>query len=101
MAGARQIQACLNGARARGFHPRLPVTPDALASDAAACIAAGAIALHIHPRDGAGGETLAPEAVGAAVAAVRRAVPGVRVSVSTGDWIEQDDARQIAAIRGW
>ncbi len=42
-----------------------------------------------------------PVAVGVAVAAVRRAVPGLHVSVSTGDWIEQDDARQLAAVRGW
>lgn len=100
MAG-RRIQACLNGARARGFHPRLPLTAPELAEDAAACAAAGAVALHIHPRDMNGEETLDPVAVGAAVAAVRRAVPGLQVSVSTGDWIEQDDARQLDRIRAW
>lgn len=101
MARRRRIQACLNGARAAGFHPGLPLTPAALAADAVACAAAGAVALHIHPRDTAGEETLAPEMVGAAVAAVRRAVPGLHVSVSTGDWIEGDDARQLDCIRGW
>ena len=101
MATARRIQACLNGARPRGFHSRLPLSPEALAGDAAACVAAGAVALHIHPRDAAGRETLDPAAIGAAVAAVRRAVPGVPVSVSTGDWIERDDARQLGRIRGW
>ena len=95
MGRAQRIQACLNGARARGFHPRLPLTAAELAADAAACAAAGAVALHIHPRDMNGEETLDPEAVGVAVAAVRRAAPGLHVSVSTGDWIEQDDARQI------
>lgn len=84
-----------------GFHPALPVTPEALAADAARCAASGAVALHIHPRDAAGAETLDPAAVGAAVAAVRRAAPGLPVSVSTGDWIEADDARQIACILGW
>jgi uncharacterized protein (DUF849 family) len=97
----RRIQACLNGARARGFHLRLPLTPEALAADAAACAAAGAVAVHLHPRDAAGAETLAPEAVGAAVAAVRRATPGLHVSVSTGEWIERDDARQMACLRAW
>lgn len=101
MATARRIQASLNGARAKGFHPRLPVTTEELAADAAACAAAGAIALHIHPRDMHGEETLAPEAVGTAVAAVRRAAPGLHVSVSTGDWIELDDARQLDCVRRW
>lgn len=101
VATARRIQACLNGARASGFHPRLPVTPDQLAADAAGCIAAGGVALHIHPRDAEGNETLDPAAVGAAVTAVRRAAPGVHVSVSTGDWIEQDDARQLSCVRRW
>lgn len=97
----RRIQACLNGARARGFHPRLPLTPGELAADAAACAAAGASALHIHPRDLNGEETLDPDAVGAAVAAVRRAAPGLHVSVSTGDWIDYDDARRLDRIRAW
>jgi uncharacterized protein (DUF849 family) len=35
------------------------------------------------------------------VAALRRAAPGLHVSVSTGDWIEQDDARQLDCVRGW
>ncbi len=97
----RRIQASLNGARLRGFHPRLPLTAEALAADAAACAAAGAVALHLHPRDAAGEETLAPAVIGATVAAVRRAAPGLPVSVSTGDWIEQDDGRQIACVRAW
>lgn len=97
----RRIQACLNGARARGFHPRLPLTPAELAADAAACAAAGAMAVHIHPRDLNGEETLDPDAVGAAVAAVRRAAPGLHVSVSTGEWIDYDDARRIERIRAW
>jgi len=98
---ARRIQACLNGARARGFHPRLPLTPSELAADAAACAAAGAAALHIHPRDMAGEETLDPACIGAAVAAVRRAAPGLHVSVSTGEWIDYDDARRVERIRAW
>jgi uncharacterized protein (DUF849 family) len=101
VAARLRIQACLNGARTREFHPRLPLTPEALAADAAACAAAGAVAVHLHPRDAAGEETLDPAAVGAAVAAVRLAAPGLRISVSTGDWIEQDDARQIDCIRRW
>jgi len=94
-----RIQACLNGARPRGFHPRLPLTPEALAADAVACTAAGAVALHIHPRDATGRQSLRPEVIGAAVAAVRRA--GLPVSVSTGAWIEADEARQLDYVRSW
>ena len=101
LATARRIQASLNGARTRGFHPRLPLTAAELAADAAACAAAGAVALHLHPRNATGEETLDPEVVGATVAAVRRAAPGLPVSVSTGDWIEGNDARQAGNIRGW
>ncbi len=36
------VQACINGARATGFHPALPLTTDAMARDGAACLAAGA-----------------------------------------------------------
>ena len=97
----RRIQASLNGARARGFHPRLPLTPAELAADAMACAAAGAVAVHVHPRDMHGEETLDPDAVGTAVAAVRRAVPGLQVSVSTGEWIDHDDQRRLHRIRAW
>jgi uncharacterized protein (DUF849 family) len=72
-----------------------------LAADATSCVAAGAVALHLHPRGAGGQESLDPGFVGAAVAALRRAVTGVPVSVSTGYWIEQDDARQLACVRGW
>ncbi len=101
MAAPLRIQACLNGARPPGFHPRLPRTPAEVAAEAAACAAAGAVALHIHPRDASGAESLVPEVIGAAVEAVRRAAPGLPISVSTGAWIEGDDARQLAYVRGW
>lgn len=93
------VQACINGARPRDFHPRLPLTAEAMASDAAACVAAGAAELHIHPRGIDGRESLA--AVDATVLAVRQACPGTLVGVSTGAWIENDVERTRAAIAGW
>ena len=36
------LQACLNGSRAAGEHPALPLTPEQLAADARACVDAGA-----------------------------------------------------------
>lgn len=93
------VQACINGARPRDFHPRLPLTADAMAADAAACVAAGAAELHIHPRGSDGRESLA--AVDETVLAVRKSCPGTLVGVSTGAWIENDEALTRAAIAGW
>ncbi|BCG72242.1 3-keto-5-aminohexanoate cleavage enzyme [Mesorhizobium sp. 113-1-2] len=93
------VQACINGARPRDFHPKLPLDAQAMASDAAACVAAGAGELHIHPRGADGRESLG--AVDATVLAVRLICPGTLVGVSTGAWIEDDVARTRAAIAGW
>ncbi|MFC3324349.1 3-keto-5-aminohexanoate cleavage protein [Mesorhizobium cantuariense] len=93
------VQACINGARPRDFHAKLPLTAEAMAGDAAACVAAGAAELHIHPRSIDGRESLA--AVNATVLAVRQACPGTLVGVSTGAWIENDVERTRAAIAGW
>jgi uncharacterized protein (DUF849 family) len=87
------IQACLNGTRSRNDHPAVPITPEELASDAAACVAAGASSVHVHPRDDDGRETFD---VGAAVRALRSV--DVEVSVSTGAWIPGD---RLAAIAAW
>jgi len=93
------VQACINGARRSDFHPKLPLTARAMASDAAACVAVGAAELHIHPRDADGRESLT--AVGDTVLAVRRACPGTLIGVSTGAWIENDEDRTRAAIAAW
>ncbi|UVK46308.1 3-keto-5-aminohexanoate cleavage protein [Mesorhizobium sp. AR07] len=93
------VQACINGARPRDFHPKLPLDAQAMADDAAACVDAGAAELHIHPRGADGRESLV--AVDATVLAVRQACPGTLVGVSTGAWIENDVERTRAAIAAW
>jgi uncharacterized protein (DUF849 family) len=95
------VQACLNGSRDRTFHPSLPTTPDAIVADAVAAVRAGAAELHVHVRDDTGRETLAPDAVDRTITALRRACPGTLIGVSTGEWIEQDDARRRRHIGGW
>ena len=95
------LKACLNGGLRRDQHPAVPVTPAELAADAARCRAAGAAAVHVHPRDDDGRETLDAAAIAAAVAAIRQACPGLPVGVSTGEWIEPDPAARAAAIRSW
>jgi uncharacterized protein (DUF849 family) len=95
------VQACLNGGRDRAFHPALPTTRDALVADAVAAVRAGAAELHVHVRDETGRETLKPEAVDGTVAALRRACPGTLIGISTGEWIEKDDARRQHCIGAW
>jgi uncharacterized protein (DUF849 family) len=97
-----RMKVCLNGSREPGDHPGLPTVPEQLASSAEAAVAAGAEAVHLHPRDGTGRESLAAADIGAAVAAVRAACPGTAVGVSTGLWICGGDRRaRRAAVARW
>jgi len=92
----------LNGARAPGEHPALPLTPEQLAADARACVEAGARSLHLHPRDAAGAESLDAADIAAALRAVRAATGGIEISLSTGLWIAGDDVeRRHALVAGW
>lgn len=94
------LKAALNGNRRRAAHPALPVGADQLAADAVACVRAGAGAIHLHPRDVDGRETLVGVVVDAVVRLVRAAAR-VPIGVSTGAWIEPDPERRAAAISLW
>jgi uncharacterized protein (DUF849 family) len=94
------IQAALNGARRPLEHPALPITPEQLARDAMACVAAGAAEVHLHPRDTEGRETLDPVTVFATIRHIKAAVD-VPIGVSTGAWIEPDLDKRLAMIRTW
>ncbi len=95
------ITACLNGDRAPGTHPRVPITPAELAAAAAAAVEAGAYMVHVHPRDDHGRETLETRYVVDAVTAIRAATPGLRVSVTTRDGIADSTRRKLAHISEW
>jgi uncharacterized protein (DUF849 family) len=95
------LKVCLNGGLGRGEHPSVPITAAEVAADAARCVAVGADAVHVHPRDGGGRETLDPACVGEALTALRCANPGVPVGVSTGAWIEAGPVARVAAVRSW
>ena len=94
------LQACLNGSRKVGEHPALPVSPEELAADALACVRAGAGALHLHPRDEDGHESLEPRVVDRVVRDVRVAC-GAPVGVTTGAWVEPDPERRAALLARW
>jgi len=95
------IQASLNGGTTRAEHPAVPLTPAELAAEARAAAAAGARSIHVHPRDLSGAQTLRPEHVLAAVAAVRAAA-GLPVGVTTGIWaVDGDVSRRMSLVADW
>lgn len=95
------MKAALNGNRAHGAHPDLPVSPSELAAASDESVVAGAGAIHLHVRDAAGSESLAPEDVARALTAVRAAVRKTPVGVSTGAWIVPDPTERHALVAAW
>ncbi|MEL7116428.1 MAG: 3-keto-5-aminohexanoate cleavage protein [Pseudomonadota bacterium] len=92
------LQACLNGARSPEEHAAVPRTPEAIARDFAACVAAGADEGHLHPYAGAG-ESLVPEVLADVVTACRHATDRP-FGVSTHDQIPSQRGL-VADISNW
>jgi uncharacterized protein (DUF849 family) len=95
------VKACINGARTPDQHPNLPVTPDQLAAAAVAAHEAGAQAVHLHPKTADGVDSLHGDDVAAAVSAVRAAIPGLPLGVTTGFWALPDADARLRAVDGW
>ncbi|MEH0936760.1 3-keto-5-aminohexanoate cleavage protein [Micromonospora psammae] len=95
------LKACLNGGRRRDEHDAVPVTIAELAADAVRCAELGVPAVHVHPRDASGAESLAPAVIADTVTALRAARPGLALGLTTGAWIEPDPAARVAAVRAW
>ena len=96
----RLLQAALNGDRDKAAHPTTPVSVKELERDASACVAAGARAIHMHPRDPEGRQTMEAGTVDGAVARVRRAC-GVPVGVTTSAEIGPDPERRLRLVGAW
>jgi uncharacterized protein (DUF849 family) len=95
------VKSCLNGGRTRKEHAAVPQTPAELAADALAVWHAGAFAVHAHPRDDGGAQTLDARPCDAAVAAIRAAVPGLGIGLSTSEAIDPDPFARAAALGAW
>ena len=95
------LKCCVNGVRQRPEHPALPVTPIEIANDVARVLAAGADAMHIHPKDVDGRDTLDPEVVAQVLAETRALSLTVSLGITTGEWIDPDPGRRVAAIAAW
>ncbi|GGG19803.1 hypothetical protein GCM10007304_37140 [Rhodococcoides trifolii] len=92
------LQIALNG---DVTHAAMPRTADEIASDAAACVAAGATLLHLHAFDDDGVESLAPGPVGRMLRAVRSRCPTTPLNVTTFAAIVEDPRERLELIRGW
>ena len=95
------VKACLNGTRTRAEHEAVPLSARDLAIESERAVAAGAGALHVHPRTPDGSESLDPGVCGAAISAIRAVCPGVPVGLSTGVWIESTPDRRLSCITRW
>ena len=79
----------------------MPQTAAELAADAIAVRHAGAFAVHVHPRDHRGAQTMGARECDAAVAAIRAAVPGLPIGLSTSEAIDPDPFARAAAFSVW
>jgi uncharacterized protein (DUF849 family) len=95
------VEACLNGGRTRAEHAGVPLTPAELAADAVAIRAAGAFAVHLHPRKPDGSQTMDAKVCDAAVTAIRAAARGLPIGLSTAAAIDRDPFARAAAITAW
>ena len=89
------VKACINGARTPDRTRTCRSRPEQLAAEAVAAHNAGAQAVHLHPKTADGVDSLLPDAVDAAVAAVRRAAPGLPLGVTTGFWALPDAGERL------
>jgi uncharacterized protein (DUF849 family) len=95
------LKAAINGRRSRNEHPAIPINPSQQAEQAAIAVKAGAGAIHVHPRDKNGHESLASDDVSAALHAIRGQCSTTPVGISTGAWMVPDLGTRIALIEGW
>ena len=95
------LKCCVNGVRQRAEHSALPVTPVEIATDVGRVLAAGADAVHVHPKDVDGRDTLDPHVVAQVVTETRALSPTVSIGMTTGAWIDPDPQRRVADIAAW
>ncbi|MGW1286555.1 3-keto-5-aminohexanoate cleavage protein [Streptomyces sp. NPDC002586] len=94
------MQVCLNGRRSPADSATVPMSPEDLARSAAKAVAAGATAVHVHPKTPCGHDSLSPRVLAPTLEAIRARV-SVPVGVTTGAWAEPDPAARLARVRSW
>lgn len=98
------ISVAPNGARkTKKDHPAIPLSPQELAQEAAACVEAGAGLFHLHIRDDNDGHSLAVERYQAAIEAIRNKV-GDRLIIqvtteSCGIYTPEEQIAMVKAVK--
>ena len=95
------LKAAINGKRTLNEHPAIPITPSQQAYQASVAVGAGAGAIHVHPRNSDGRESLSSGDLAATLVAIRAACPTTPIGVSTGAWIVPEIDLRLALIDGW
>jgi uncharacterized protein (DUF849 family) len=99
------LQVTPNGPWGKDVHATMPVSLAEVLADLRECFRAGATGVHLHVRDGDGGETLRPEAVNETSRRVREVAAdegvAVEVGLTTGAWIVPGVKERISMIREW
>lgn len=122
------IKAAINGGRTKTEHKAVPISPEEQAAAVAACLKAGANAIHLHVRstsldgrshlrDESPGsqssnlpshegirsekESLYAEDVSRTLSAVKSVASITSIGVSTGAWILPDTAERLQAVAAW
>lgn len=95
------IQAALNGNRSRSESPAIPFTNAEMAKSAGEAVAAGAGSIHFHVRANGGPESSRADDVAAALQAMRSAIPGTPIGISTAEWIVRDAAKRQDQVNEW
>ena len=95
------VKACINGARTPDQHPNLPVTPEQLAEKRSPRTRRAPRRCTCIPRPPTASTRCFRSDVDAAVSAVRHAVPGLPLGVTTGFWALPDADDRLRAVDGW
>ena len=92
------LQAALNGDR---VHPATPRSPEEIAAEAKAAVAAGAQSVHLHPYGHDGRQTLDAGVCAETIRRVRQACPGTTISLTTSADVVEDPAERLRLIAAW
>jgi uncharacterized protein (DUF849 family) len=94
------IQLAVNGSRSRAEHPAVPLTPAEIAADATAAHRVGVRAVHVHPRDANGEQTLDAAVVIEVLSRIRES-SSIAVGFTTQQGIVPDLGSRLELIRAW
>ncbi|MGB4309878.1 MAG: 3-keto-5-aminohexanoate cleavage protein [Candidatus Cloacimonadaceae bacterium] len=94
------LTAAITGAETTREHqPNLPITPEEQAKEAKACYEAGARVIHLHVREDDGTPSQRLERFQESIEAIREAVPGIIIQISTGGAVGEPFDKRLAPLK--